>query len=85
MMIFSTVFFQFPKIVTRIIKDPIEATNPHKLWLHLKTNSTPQKKHNVNYRRWYLTGPKDLESMLQSELSPSTQQCPSGTFTTSYV
>lgn len=30
-----------------------------------------------------LTGPKDLESMLEAELSPSTQQCPLGTFNTS--
>lgn len=27
-------------------------------------------------------GPNDLESKLEAELSPSTQQCPSGTFTT---
>ena len=30
------------------------------------------------------TGPKDLESKLEAELSPSTQQCPSGILKASY-
>lgn len=34
---------------------------------------------------WQLTGPKDLESKLEARLSPSTQQCPSGTLTTSSI
>lgn len=39
---------------------------------------------NANVRKdCQLTGPKDLESRLETELSPSAQKCPSGTFNTS--